>query len=272
MKKSVFLFFMFAAASFSFSQAQPKLFPKAEVKPKKMPAKKNLWVFVLAGQSNMAGRGTVEPQDTIPSDRILTINKEGQVIYAKEPLHFYEPNLVGMDCGLSFAKAMLDKIPKRVSILLIPTAVGGSAITQWLGDSTYRSVKLFTNFKQKVSIGKELGEVKGILWHQGESDANKKSIPLYKDRLTVLIKKFREVAGNDRLPVVLGELGSYSNDPENWLKINEQISDYAKTDKNSAIVKTDDLKHRGDNIHFDSEGQRTLGRRYADAFQNGLLK
>jgi hypothetical protein len=272
MKKLVFLFFLCAAASFSFSQAQPKLFPKAEVKPKKMPAKKDVWVFILAGQSNMAGRGTVEPQDTIPSDRILTINKDGKIIYAKEPLHFYEPNLVGLDCGLSFAKAMLDKIPKRVSILLIPTAVGGSAISQWLGDSTYRSVKLFTNFKQKVSLGKEYGEIKGILWHQGESDANASNIPKYKDRLTLLIKRFREVVGNDQLPVVLGELGSYSANPESWLKINEQSRLYVQTDKNSAIVKTDDLKNRGDNIHFDSEGQRTLGRRYADAFTNGMLK
>jgi hypothetical protein len=71
---------------------------------KNIPDKENLWVFILAGQSNMAGRGTVEAQDTIPSERIFTINKDGEVKIAKEPLHFYEPSMAGLDCGLSFAK------------------------------------------------------------------------------------------------------------------------------------------------------------------------
>src|SRR5690349_5406123 len=112
------------------------------------PGKEKLWVFVMAGQSNMAGRGQVEPQDTVPSQRLLTINAGGQLILAKEPLHFYEPSLTGLDCGYSFGKTLLQRLPDSVSILLIPTAVGGSRIGQWLGDSVYRNVKLFTNFRE----------------------------------------------------------------------------------------------------------------------------
>src|SRR4249919_142063 len=99
--------------------------------------KENVWVFMMAGQSNMAGRGIVEPEDTVPNSRILSINKDGKIIIAKEPLHFYEPERTGLDCGLSFAKTLLTKIPGNVSILIIPTAVGGSSIRQWLGDSVY---------------------------------------------------------------------------------------------------------------------------------------
>ncbi|MEQ8808135.1 MAG: sialate O-acetylesterase, partial [Imperialibacter sp.] len=33
--------------------------------------KPQTWVFVMAGQSNMAGRGIVEPQDTVTNPRIL---------------------------------------------------------------------------------------------------------------------------------------------------------------------------------------------------------
>jgi len=33
----------------------------------RIPAKENVWVFMLAGQSNMAGRDFVEPQDTLPT-------------------------------------------------------------------------------------------------------------------------------------------------------------------------------------------------------------
>ena len=97
--------------------------------------KENVWVFIMAGQSNMAGRGIVEPEDTVPDKRILSINKDGQIIIAKEPLHFYEPERTGLDCGLSFAKTLITKIPGNISILIIPTAVGGSSIRQWLGDS-----------------------------------------------------------------------------------------------------------------------------------------
>ena len=49
------------------------------------------WVFVLAGQSNMAGRGVVEPQDTITTEGIYTLNEDMQLELAKDHLHFYEP-------------------------------------------------------------------------------------------------------------------------------------------------------------------------------------
>jgi len=227
---------------------------------------KNTWVFIMAGQSNMAGRGLIEPQDTIPSQRILSINKNRQIVIAKEPLHFYEPSRTGLDCGLAFGKSLLKDIPDSITILLIPTAVGGSSISQWLGDSTYRNVQLFSNFIEKVNIGKKNGVVKGILWHQGESDANENNVSLYKVRLQKLIEKFREVVGINNLPVLIGELGSYSENNNYWSLINEQIESYASTDNNVYVIKTNDLKDQGDKVHFNSIGQRLLGQRFAKAF------
>lgn len=242
-----------------------QFFPKTEIKTGKLPRKENLWVFILAGQSNMAGRGLVEPQDTIPSERILTINQNEEIVIAKEPLHFYESSITGLDCGLSFGKTIIARVPDTISVLLIPAAVGGSSISQWLGDLTYRNVQLLTNFKQKVEIGKKYGQIKGILWHQGESDANQNDIPLYKNRLSELIVKFREIADNEKLPVLIGELGSYSMNNESWMKINEQIRLYSLTDSNTVIVNTSDLIDKGDKVHFNSEGQRILGQRFANA-------
>lgn len=231
-----------------------------------MQSRENVWVFILAGQSNMAGRGLVEAQDTVSSERIFSINKEGGLVPAKEPLHFYEPKMAGLDCGLSFGKELLNGIPEDVSLLLIPTAVGGSSISQWLGDSTHREVPLLTNFLEKVEIGKEEGVIKGILWHQGESDANERDIPLYKDRLSRLFGIFREAVGNERLTILIGELGSFSKNDENWSKINDQISAYGLSDPFVRIVETDDLDHNGDAVHFDSEGQRLLGKRFAQSY------
>jgi hypothetical protein len=241
-------------------------FPKSIERVEKIPGRKNVWVFILAGQSNMAGRGFVEPQDTLPSERVLTIKENGQLVYAKEPLHFYEPTLTGLDCGLSFGKYLIKNIPNSISILLIPTAVGGSSVLQWLRDSTYRNVTLLSNFNEKVEIGKRFGQVKGILWHQGESDANLKDIPMYKERLAELFKKFRSTIGNESLPILIGELGTYSKDPLNWNSINQAIKNYAVTDKNTAIISTADLKDKGDKIHFNSEGQRLMGQRFANEY------
>jgi len=228
--------------------------------------KENVWVFIMAGQSNMAGRGVVEPEDTVPDKRILSINKGGEITIAKEPLHFYEPERTGLDCGVSFAKVLLKKTSDSVSILIIPTAVGGSSISQWLGDSIYRNVKLFSNFLSKLELAKQNGIIKGILWHQGESDANEKDIPLYKQRLHLLFSKFRLAIGNNELPVLLGELGSFSENPVNFNLINKAIHDYAAEDKNSTVILTKDLKDKGDNLHFNSNGQRAMGKRFAKAY------
>ena len=228
--------------------------------------KENVWVFIMAGQSNMAGRGTVEPEDTVPDKRILSINKDGQVIIAKEPLHFYEPERTGLDCGLSFARTLITKIPNNVSILIIPTAVGGSSIRQWLGDSVFRNVKLFSNFVEKVAIAKQNGVIKGILWHQGESDANEMNIPLHKQRLHSLFSKFRAVIGNNDLPVLLGELGSFSGNRDNFDLINKSFHEYAAEDKNGIVISTGDLKDKGDHLHFNSESQRAMGKRFAEAY------
>lgn len=242
-------------------------FPQTEIKPTSIPKKENVWVFILAGQSNMAGRGQVEPSDTLPDPRIMSINKAGELIMAKEPLHFYEPGMAGLDCGLSFARTLLPAVPDSVSILIIPTAVGGSAIGQWLNDETFREVPLLSNFREKVALGQQYGSIKGILWHQGENDAIRpETIAVHERQLRRLFKTFRKEVRDKRLSVFLGELGSFSVNNDKWQKINEQISNFVAADRHAYLIKTADLNHNGDRIHFDSEGQRRMGKRFADAY------
>lgn len=242
-------------------------FPILEEKPTDLPPKDKVWVFLMAGQSNMAGRGFVEPSDTVVNKRILTINPDIGVIYAKEPLHFYEPQRTGLDCGVSFGRTLLQNVPDDVSILLIPTAVGGSSIQQWLEDSTFRDVKLMSNFKEKVKFSRNFGTIKGVLWHQGESNAaNDADIPLHAERLTRLFKIFRNVTHNERLPILAGELSAFSVNNKRQQLINAAIKDVVQKDVNAALISTQDLKPNADIIHFNSEGQRTMGERFARAY------
>jgi len=238
-------------------------FPKRTEYVNRFPEKKNVWIFIMAGQSNMAGRGEVEAQDTLSHPRIITINQNGEFILAKEPLHFYEPALTGLDCGLSFARKMIAEIDSSKTILLIPVAVGGSSTQQWLGDSLHRNVKLQTNFREKVELAEKHGIVKGILWHQGESDSEFSLMPGYEHRLQKLFKQLRAHTGIPELPIFIAELGSYSENQENWNLINKAIHHYSLTDKNSFVINTQDLKPKEDKVHFNSAGQRLMGERFA---------
>ncbi|MDP4285517.1 MAG: sialate O-acetylesterase [Bacteroidota bacterium] len=244
-------------------------FPKKTVFVTSLPPKENVCVFIMAGQSNMAGRAFVEPQDTLPNPRIISINKEKQLIRAKEPLHFYEPGLQGLDCGMSFARELINHLNKGIVVLLLPCAVGGSSINFWLNDSSFRDIHLKSNFMEKVELAKKYGHLKGILWHQGESDAEADKIPAYENNLKELFKFFRQYAHDDSLPILIGELGSYPvklSTKRNWESINKTIDHVAFSDQYCSLVHTGDLKSKEDFIHFNSKSQRILGQRYAVAY------
>ena len=221
---------------------------------------------MLAGQSNMAGRGQVEAEDTITNSRIITIDSLGKWKLASEPLHFYEPNLVGLDCGLSFGKKLLSTVPDSVTIALIPCAVGGSTIGQWINDEEHRNVNLLSNFNEKVAIAKEKGIVKGILWHQGESDAYPDLISVYKANLDTLFTEFRSIVGNESLPIMAAQLGSFFPDQESWDALNTEIEKYTAEDPNTHLIRTHDLTHKGDSLHFSSASLRGLGQRFAKKY------
>lgn len=251
------------------TQERTTYFPQQTVYLDSLPVKKNVWVFIMGGQSNMAGRAFVEPQDTISDPRIISINKENSLIYAKEPLHYYQPKLTGLDCGMSFAHELITQLNENTIVLLLPCAVGGSSINYWLNDSIFNGVHLKSNFIEKVELAKKYGTLKGILWHQGESDAFEDKIPVYENNLKELFTFFRKYTENDSLPIIMGELGTYPTKEtmkNNWNSINEIIHQVADADKNCSLIPTSDLTPRPDYIHFDSQSQRILGKRYADKF------
>ena len=271
----IFILAAFFCISLAFAQQDANrtlYFPKVEAKPTVIPAKKKIWVFVMAGQSNMAGRGQVEPEDTVANERILAINKMGELVLAKEPLNLNEPSMVGLDCGMSFARTLLKSCPPDVSILLLHTAVGGSSIQKWIHDSVHRDVPLLSNFKARVERAKAFGDIKGILWHQGEADANAKGIPVYDARLDSLFGMFRKICGNKKLPILLGELGYFSKTShEPFMEINRIMHEHAQHDKNSGVIVTKGLDHKGDQLHFNAVGQRAIGRIFAELYASKWL-
>ena len=221
----------------------------------------------MAGQSNMAGRGFVEGEDTISSPRILALNKQNEWVYAKEPLHYYEPGRTGLDCGLSFAKELSKKLGDKITIGLVPCAIGGSSIEQWLNNSTYRGVTLYSNFLEKAKVAAQYGTIKGLLWHQGESNTGEKSRINYKQKLETFFAKVRNDLQQPGLPIYMGTLGSYLTKYSfpYTEEINKDIKEVSETGKNIYLIKTSDFTHLKDTIHFDSPSQRLMGKRFAKA-------
>src|SRR5437868_6426054 len=106
-----------------------------------LPAKDKFHLFLLVGQSNMAGRGVVEEQDKVVNPRVLMLNKEGQWVPAVDPLHFDKPT-VGVGLGKTFGQIIAEANP-GVTIGLIPCAVGGSPIDAWKPGVFYPPTKSY---------------------------------------------------------------------------------------------------------------------------------
>lgn len=266
MRRNISLLLLIQLVTLIFSSSAQESPSNISAIESRFPSHKKVWVFIMAGQSNMAGRGTVKAEDTLTHPRIFSINAKNEIVPAREPLHFYEPTMAGLDCGVSFARTLLPYIPDSVSLLIIPAAVGGSAIHQWLGDSLHRGVKLLSNLKEKIDLGKKYGIIKGLLWHQGESDATEKRAAVYKKNLDSLFTVIRNYAGDPNLPLFTGGIAVFGKDTVWKNVVNTSIAAYAKGDKRTFIIQTDDFRDKGDMVHFDAASQRMMGRRMAEAF------
>lgn len=264
--KSVFLFCLFLSCHSAVKiEDSVNHFPVTEEKINSVPDKEHFYIFLLAGQSNMAGRGLVQPADTVSSSRVLMLNKNNEWVYAKEPFHYYEPGRTGLDCGLSFGKELSHLYGKNITIGLVPCAIGGSSIEQWLGDSNYRGVKLYSNFLQKAQAASQTGIIKGLLWHQGESNAGARSYKNYKENLQVFFERVRKDLNQPDLPVYAGQLGSYLSKiaNPNAEAVNNDLQRLSISYKNFHVIYTGDLTCKSDTIHFDSRSQREMGKRFA---------
>jgi hypothetical protein len=240
-------------------------FPTLVEKATSLPARENFYIFILAGQSNMAGRGFVQPKDTVSSLQVVTLDKNNQWVYSKEPLHYYEPSRTGLDCGLSFGKKLAAVYKKKITIGLVPCAVGGSSIEQWIGDSTYRDVTLYSNLINKAKKAAAYGTIKGVLWHQGETNASAGNYKNYKENLELFFTKLRNDLGDSALPVYTGHLGSFLNRRTNPFadSINNDLQKLSSSSKNFYVINTSDLTPKHDSIHFNSRSQRIMGERFA---------
>ncbi len=228
----------------------------------KTPAKKKFHLYLLMGQSNMAGRGKVEAADQIPNPRVLTFTTNGTWCVAVDPITWDKPTIAGVGPGVPFGKAMAEANPK-LTIGLVPCAVGGTPLSRW-----EKGGDLYSNAVFRAKLAMKHGTLKGILWHQGESDSKPGLAETYGDRLAQMIRDIRAELQSPRLPFVVGQLGEFlytrktNNVPEAKL-VNETLAKLRERVAHTGCAVSDGLTHQGDQVHFDTAAQRELGRRFA---------
>ena len=115
-------------------------------------------LFLLVGQSNMAGRGDVEAQDRTPIDGVFALNKDLTWQPAVDPLHWDKP-IAAVGLGRSFA-ATLKKYGAAGQIGLIPAAFGGTSLEEWKPGG-----RLFSDAITRARAAAPVGRLRGILWH-----------------------------------------------------------------------------------------------------------
>jgi len=237
--------------------------------------KSKLKLFLLVGQSNMAGRGYPESVDTTSNLRVIKLNQNGKWEIAKDPIHFDKPSADGVGPGLQFGKIMAAEDP-TVVIGLIPCAVGGSGIDYWKKGMFYPGTMTYP-YDDAVARAKAAmanGTLMGILWHQGEADSKPANSEVYEHKLKEVIIAFRKDLGNEKLPFIAGQLPNfqiYKTDKkgqqsidQSAIKVNEAIAHLSKRISYYNYVTAQNTTHRGDILHFDASSAREMGKRYAN--------
>lgn len=223
----------------------------------------NFHLYLLIGQSNMAGRGEVDGESKKENPQIWMLDSNNRWVVATDPVHFDKPSIVGVGPAINFAKEMVGD-SKRVKIGLIPCALGGSPIKVWGPGEVY--LKTFHPYDDAIArtkLAMQKGVLNGILWHQGESDNDSVHALIYMSKLKVLIERLRKELNQPALPFVAGEIGYFNKD--NF--INPVIDQLPHHVANTAVVSAKGLTDKGDQLHFNTESARELGKRYADAMK-----
>lgn len=214
--------------------------------------KGHLDLYVCIGQSNMAGRAPFAGEEAGIIERCYLLNHDDLWEPAQNPLNLYssirkQASMQKMGPAYMFARTMLEQ-ENAAPIGLIVNAQGGSSIRAWAeGGYFYREIL------RRTRIAQQHGTLRGILWHQGETD---RADAQYLEKLTALIAALRKDLGEPNLPFVAGQV----NDVQ---LINDQLDQLPATVTHTGVASSAGLTAM-DRWHFDTESMHLLGRRYAE--------
>jgi len=239
-----------------------------------------------------------------------------EFVTALDPLHVPrissetdgKENEAYIGLGLSFAKQALQDT--SADIILVPAAWSGSSFCQqesgpegnWMPQASLNpalgNTLLFDRAvtRANLAIERSGGILRGILWHQGESDSTEVCAALYADNLQQLAEQLRTSiipTGSPDLqrverevPFVVGTMSRGVDEREDLSFFNsakQQIDDVHRNVPNlistAAVSNHDDLVPANGYpcgntscIHFGPDALREMGRRYYEALRGAVTQ
>ena len=250
----------------------------------------NFHIYIAYGQSNMAGAGDIRKGvDDVEHPRYkmfattacAQLNRPtvGEIYPAIPPMfHCGE----GLSIADWFGRYMADSLPD-VTVGVIPVAVGGTKIElfdkdkyanylsgeqSWLVNWAKDYGADGNAYARIVEIGKkaqEVGVIKGVIFHQGESGA------MNGNDWKTEVKKTRDDIfkalnlSADTVPFLAGEMEDSDAGGCCYTFALNQVGALPNIMENTYVVKSTGLKGNGkDSYHFSSESYQEFGRRYAE--------
>lgn len=228
-------------------------------------------VFLLLGQSNMAGYPKALPADRAEDPRVRVLGyddcaatgrKKDQWDSARPPLHECWNGAIGP--GDSFARSMIDGLNEGDTLGLVPCAISGERIETFskVGGTKYAWLL------QRARIAQQAGGViDGLLFHQGESNCGD---PAWPAKVKTLVDDLRSDLSLGDAPFVAGELAHAGA----CAKHNALIARLPDIIPHAFVVSAEGLMlDQADTtwrLHFDHAAQVTLGKRYASTMAQAL--
>jgi Carbohydrate esterase, sialic acid-specific acetylesterase len=289
--------FISSAAILGAQQPSPKASAKAKASRVETPAPthpplrpvditklpegtEQLDLYLLMGQSNMKGRG-IMPEEPKQDSRIVMMHlKDNSWYLARHPLHlvgdpktFAGHDNAGVGPGLAFAESLISQNSK-IAIGLVPCAVGGSPINLW-----QKGAKLYDELRRsKVALQKAApvkGRIRGVLWLQGEANANAAGLAVHEAKLLKLVDDLRADLAQPDLPFIactIGEMGDASKLADK-VAMNQLLLALPTKRAQTACVDAREFKtHIGDSVHFDTPAQIKIGKQFAAELNELLAK
>lgn len=232
-------------------------------------------VFLLIGQSNMAGRAAVESLDTGElHDAYLFNGTSWEPL--QNPVNRHSTVIEGdaqsrLGPGYSFARKVTELTGKPIGI--VSNARGATAISWWQkGYTGNNDYDLYEEAVARTRLALESNpgaKLVGIIWHQGEGDNSPGSAANYLSRLYKLVEDLRTDLKAPDATLIIGEVGTWSGRGQH---VNPVIQKVAERIPNAHWVSSAGLvplplRDGSPNLadpHFNTLSQRILGQRFAD--------
>ena len=240
----------------------------------------NFHIYLAFGQSNMEGQGTIEAQDKTVDPRFQMLStidnfngrKLGTWNDAIPPLANKHGGLGPTDY---FGRTLVEKLDPQIKVGVVVVAIAGCSIVAFDSplDQGYMSTQAswfkdivkdygddpYQRLVEMAKKAKEDGVIKGIIFHQGETDEGDSDWPNKVKK--VYDRLVKDVGLDANIPFFAGEV-PYQGSSKGT---NNNIRKLPNVSKNFYLVSAEGLNDLDMmRIHFSSQGYRDFGKRYAE--------